>query len=112
MRWPLQWVAKQLGLSVDSETQVSGWSIDSGTVQPGDLFFALRGPNHDAHSYVAEVLRKGAVAAIVDRNIATDGITLRVDDTLAALQQLAREARAARRAEVIAVTGSAGKTTT
>ena len=53
MKRPLEWVARRLGLSLDSREQVTGWSIDSRRLQAGDLFFALRGPNHDGHQYVA-----------------------------------------------------------
>ena len=51
---------------------MTGWSVDSRTLRPGDLYFALRGPNHDGHAYVAEVLTKGAVGAVVDRDV--DGV--------------------------------------
>ena len=94
----------------------AGWSVDSRTLQPGDLFFALRGPNHDGHAYHRRVFRKGAVAAVVDREIpggaAPEGVILRVEDSLQALQQLAARARANWGGQVVAVTGSAGKTTT
>jgi UDP-N-acetylmuramoyl-tripeptide--D-alanyl-D-alanine ligase len=46
---------------------VTGWSIDSRTIAPGDLFFALRGPNHDGNAYVDEALRKGAAAAVATK---------------------------------------------
>jgi UDP-N-acetylmuramoyl-tripeptide--D-alanyl-D-alanine ligase len=55
MKKPLKWVAAQLGLAIETDAEVTGWSIDSRTLQPGDLFFALRGPTHDGHAYVAEV---------------------------------------------------------
>jgi UDP-N-acetylmuramoyl-tripeptide--D-alanyl-D-alanine ligase len=79
------------------------------------VFFALRGPNHDGHDYVREVLGKGAVAAVVDLDMdvpAQAGEVFRVPDVLQALQQLASFARAEWGGEVIGVTGSAGKTTT
>jgi len=86
-------VAEALGVGVpggtaELDTMVTGWSVDSRTVEPGDLFFALRGPLHDGHRYVAEVLGKGAAAAVVEG--ASDGIgpVLRVADTLRALQEL------------------------
>jgi len=112
MKFRLRDVAGVLGGSADADTLVTGWSIDSRTLRPGDLFFALRGPNHDGHAYVAEVLRKGAAGAVVDRDIAASGIVLRVPDTLRALQELALWARREWRGDVVAVTGSAGKTTT
>src|SRR5437868_15540252 len=98
MNTPLKWVAAALGMTadvaLDSGAQVTGWSVDSRTLRPGDLYFALRGPNHDGHAYVAEVLKKGAVGAVVEVGI--DGLTpaaLKVGDSLAALQRLASAAR-------------------
>lgn len=94
---------------------ITGWSIDSRTVQPGDLFFALKGPKFDGHGYVDQVFQRGAAAAVVERNFqgtGESGILLHVSDTLAALQHLARWARDAWGGQVIGVTGSAGKTTT
>lgn len=117
MNKPLRWVAHQLGVAPvgvapDAETQVTGWSVDSRTLRPGDLFFALRGPNHDGHQYLSEVLKKGAAGVVVDRDaVPGDGPVLRVQDSLQALQHLAREARREWGGEVVAVTGSAGKTT-
>ena len=113
MNRPLKWVAAQLGLTADTNAQVTGWSVDSRTLRPGDLYFALRGPNHDGHAYVAEVLKKGAVGVVVDRNV--DGLApaaLRVGDSLMALQTLATSARREWGGDVVGVTGSAGKTTT
>jgi UDP-N-acetylmuramoyl-tripeptide--D-alanyl-D-alanine ligase len=103
-------VAQALGFSVETAARVTGWSIDSRTVAPGDLFFALRGPNHDGNAYVEEVLAKGAVAAVA--NEAKPGTVLVVPDSLAALQSTAVWALAQWGGEVIGVTGSAGKTST
>src|ERR1700677_1133033 len=72
---------------------VSGWSIDSRTVAAGDCFFALRGPNHDGHEYVASVFERGAKLAIVDRETGANGVQLRVPDTTVALQTLGHAAR-------------------
>jgi UDP-N-acetylmuramoyl-tripeptide--D-alanyl-D-alanine ligase len=90
----------------------AGWSVDSRTVVAGDVFFALRGPRHDGHEFVPEALRRGAVAAVVDQPVRADGVVLRVNDTLEALQALAAWARREWGGRVVAVTGSAGKTTT
>ncbi len=91
---------------------VAGWSVDSRTIQPGDLFFALRGPNHDGHDFVSEVFAKGAAAAVVERPVNAAGPVLKVADSLRALEAAASLARSRWSGEVIAVTGSAGKTTT
>src|SRR6185369_12805046 len=114
MKFSLRAVADALGVSapVNPDAMVTGWSVDSRTLQPGDLFFALRGPVNDGHAHVAEVFAKGAVAAVVEESIGVGGSLLRVDDTLRALQQLAEWARREWRGDVVAVTGSAGKTTT
>jgi len=117
MNKPLKWVAAQLGRTAElvagSDAQVTGWSVDSRTLRPGDLYFALRGPNHDGHAYVAEVLKKGAVGAVVDRDVeGVTGAVLKVEDSLAALQTLASAARREWGGDVVGVTGSAGKTTT
>ena len=90
---------------------ISGWSIDTRTIAPGDLFFALRGPQFDGHDYAEAALAKGAVGAVVDRDLRLPG-QLVVADTLAALQKLAAWARCRWGGRVVAVTGSAGKTTT
>ena len=113
MNKPLKWVAAELGLTMQSDAQVSGWSVDSRTLRPGDLYFALRGPNHDGHAFVGEVLAKGAAAVVVDREV--EGVTgpvLKVEDSLLALQTLAASARREWGGDVVGVTGSAGKTTT
>jgi len=115
MRFPLREVAQALGVAAGADTVITGWSVDSRTLQAGDLFFALRGPNHDGHAYIAEVLRKGAAAVVVDREVNAEGSeasVLRVEDSLAALQSLAAWARRRWGGDVVGVTGSAGKTTT
>ncbi len=116
-------VAQALGLTLETDARVMGWSIDSRTVAPGDLFFALRGPNHDGNAYVDEVLRKGAVAAIAKVPLANargsqmsgdreGAVVLLVPDTLEALQRTAVWALGQWGGDVIGVTGSAGKTST
>lgn len=112
MEFALQEIARVLDAATPHDGVVRGWSVDSRSIQPGDLFFALRGPNHDGHSYVRDVLAKGALAAIVDRAVEQAAPVLTVPDTLAALQRLAGWARDAWGGEVVGVTGSAGKTST
>jgi len=94
-----------------SET-VTGVSTDTRSIRAGDLFFALRGANFDAHDFLAPAFEKGAVAAIVDRDVEAPGLTIRVDDTLKALGSLAAAYRMTLGARVVGVVGSNGKTTT
>ena len=90
---------------------VAGWSVDTRTQNPGDVYFALRGPNHDGHDYVAQAMRQGASGVVVERGSGAAGEML-VPDTLRALQSLGNWARETWSGTVIGVTGSAGKTTT
>jgi UDP-N-acetylmuramoyl-tripeptide--D-alanyl-D-alanine ligase len=100
------------------DRDVSGFSIDTRTISRGDLFVAIRGDRFDGNAYVREAVGKGAVGAIVsDASLATsaelaDTPLLLVPDTLAALQALANKVRRDSGASVVAVTGSAGKSTT
>src|SRR5258708_30102421 len=112
MKIALKDVAGTLGLEIKADAVVTGWSVDSRTLRPGDLFFALRGPTHDGHRYVAEVIERGAAGAVVDRTVDGGPAVLRVEDSLLALQTLASSARREWAGDVVGVTGSAGKTTT
>ena len=94
--------------SASSDWIASGVSIDSRTLEVGDLFVALHGPNYDGHDFVSDAFSRGAAAAIVDKN--KDGSVMKVEDTMMALESLARAARKRSRATIIAVTGSVGKT--
>jgi len=95
--------------------QAAGWSVDTRTQNRGDVYFALRGPNHDGHDYVAAAVEKGAAAVVVERKVGVAN-ELVVSDTLRALQSLGAWARGRWGGKVggkvIGVTGSAGKTTT
>jgi UDP-N-acetylmuramoyl-tripeptide--D-alanyl-D-alanine ligase len=89
-------------------------SIDTRTLQPGDLFVALKDVR-DGHDFVAQALAKGAAAALVSRipeGVAPDAPLLVVPDVLKALEDLGRAARARTGARVVGVTGSVGKTST
>jgi UDP-N-acetylmuramoyl-tripeptide--D-alanyl-D-alanine ligase len=99
--------------------QVCGYSIDSRTIAPGELFFAVRGERLDGHNFVAAALKRGAVAAVVSRALvatlpdAALAVPLLIaEDPLLALQALAAHVRRQWGRRVVAVTGSAGKTTT
>ncbi len=95
---------------------VSGISIDSRTITPGDAFFAIQGGNRDGHDFVEAVLKSGAGPAVVAHaqraRFAAAAPLLVVPDVLGALRDLAAAARTRTRARVIGVTGSAGKTGT
>src|SRR5579862_7957969 len=90
---------------------VTGWSVDTRTLAPGDLFFALRGPNHDGHKYVPLAFEKGAAGVVVEHAV-EGGRALVVSDAAIALQELAAWARRQWGGRIVGVTGSAGKTTT
>src|ERR1019366_7101219 len=114
----IQSIAEAIGASsIDASGpglsgSVSGWSIDSRTLNPGDCFFALRGSVHDGHQYIAGLAAKGAALAIVEERTEAPTPQLVVRDTTIALQQLAAWARRHWAGTVVGVTGSAGKTTT
>jgi UDP-N-acetylmuramoyl-tripeptide--D-alanyl-D-alanine ligase len=92
---------------------VSGISTDTRTLRPGDLFFALRGARFDAHDFVADAFRRGAAAAVVERDPGgAPGPLVYVADAWRALGDLAAAWRMALPARVIGVAGSNGKTTT
>jgi len=104
------------GGEVDHRALAQGYSIDSRTIQPGELFFAVKGERMDGHDFVSQALGRGAVAAVVgkDQLARYPVITglLAVDDTLAALQTLGAAVRRLWAKPLVGVTGSAGKTTT
>jgi UDP-N-acetylmuramoyl-tripeptide--D-alanyl-D-alanine ligase len=105
-----------------AEREPSGYSIDSRTIRSGDLFFAIRGENYDGHRFVVDAIAKRALAAVVSRDFLTSDFgrqidpqqaaLIIVDDTLAALQLLANNVVARWQGEVVAITGSVGKTST
>lgn len=91
---------------------VTGVSIDTRTIAEGDLFIALKGDNSDGHTHIATALAKGAAAVLVHNAAGqTDPRLLVVQDTLVGMQALARAARARFTGQVVAITGSVGKTT-
>lgn len=104
--------AKRGALPVD----VTGISIDSRTLSPGEAYFAIKGDVHDGHDFVGAALNNGASLAVVAKSHAdkfpADARLLIVDDVLAGLVDLGKASRARLGAKVIAVTGSVGKTST
>ena len=114
MEFSLAQVQQATGATLDDAAatlRATGWSIDSRTVTKGDLFFALRGERLDGHAFVSDVIARGVVAAVVSE-LVPGGPLLHVADTLQALQQLAHWARGYWGRPIVAVTGSAGKTST
>jgi UDP-N-acetylmuramoyl-tripeptide--D-alanyl-D-alanine ligase len=127
MRWTVAQVAEALGVAVparlDALAGVAGVSIDSRTIQPGELFIAIHGPSHDGHDHVAAALARGSAAGVVALGRFAQyaqeirGKLFAVDDTLEALHRLASRACAIWRAakpgrKIGGVAGSVGKTTT
>ena len=100
----------------DSRAIAQGYSIDSRTVQPGELFFAVKGERFDGHDFVEQALSRGAIAAVVEKaqsaRYSSPVGLLAVGDTLIALQTLATAVRKIWGKTAIGVTGSMGKTTT
>src|SRR4030042_1440049 len=87
-------------------------NTDSRTIKTGDCFFALTGDNFDGHNYVDDAFAKGAVCAVVSRDIDSPGnCLLKVTDTVKAIGDFAAEYRRSMNFKVIAITGSVGKTT-
>jgi len=96
---------------VSADAAFRGVSIDTRQLEPGSLFFALQGPNHDGHDYLEAARERGAAAAAVSRRAETSLPLLEVADTRLALGRLAAYWRARFALPVVAVTGSNGKTT-
>jgi len=118
MKLPLSKIEEFLNATGECELKeiAQGYSIDSRTVQPGDLFFAVKGERLDGHDFVHQALERGAVSAVVRKDqlarFPVKTCLLAVDDTLHALQTLATAVRRMWGKPVVGVTGSAGKTST
>jgi UDP-N-acetylmuramoyl-tripeptide--D-alanyl-D-alanine ligase len=95
---------------------ITGLSIDSRTIAPGEAYFAIKGEVHDGHAFVEAALKAGAALAVVESaqrdKFPADAPLLVVDDVLAGLVDLARASRARLSAQIVAITGSVGKTST
>ncbi len=109
------------GRLIGAARPIEGASIDTRTLQPGDLFFAIRGEARDGHDFVRAALEKGAGAAVVAQSRADElsafGPVLAVpegsdDPVLDAMRRIGAAARARTKAAIVAVTGSVGKTGT
>src|SRR5246500_1759168 len=118
MKLPLSKIEEFLGATGECELKegAQGYSIDSRSIRPGELFFAVQGERLDGHDFVPQALEGGAVSAVVRKDqlarFSVKTCLLAVDDTLVALQTLATAVRRLWGKPVIGVTGSAGKTTT
>src|SRR5437016_12229611 len=118
MKLPLSKIEQFLNATGECELKeiAQGYSIDSRTVQPGELFFAVKGERLDGHDFVHQALEREAVSAVVRKDqlarFPVKTCLLAVDDTLHALQTLATAVRRIWGKPVVGVTGSAGKTTT
>jgi UDP-N-acetylmuramoyl-tripeptide--D-alanyl-D-alanine ligase len=106
----VQQIAAALGVAAEYDAPVTGYSVDTRTLIPGDLFFALRGDSFDGNNYLEQALAKGAAAVVAERS--ATGPVLVAPDSLQALQRLAVWARHRWSGDVVGVTGSAGKTST
>lgn len=104
-----------MGAATESTQPVSGVAVDSRLLRPGNLFFALSGEQVDGHAFIGAAAAAGAVGFVVNRTYQGNDFglpLLYVDDVLLALQQLAKTMLMSRKAAIVAVTGSLGKTTT
>ena len=117
----LEWIARVVegDLRGRDVPEVGNVVTDSRSLAGGDLFVALSGPRFDGHDFVGAALERGAAAAVVSRQWHSDhpadaaaGAVIVVDEPLLALQSLAHAVRRAVATRVVAITGSAGKTTT
>ena len=118
MKLPLARVAEFLTAAgeFDPKAIAQGYSIDSRTIQPGELFFAVKGERMDGHEFVQQALEKGAIAAVVRHDhmarYPVQARLMAVEDTLVALQTLGAAVRRMWGKPLVGVTGSTGKTTT
>jgi UDP-N-acetylmuramoyl-tripeptide--D-alanyl-D-alanine ligase len=118
MKLTLSQIAKFISAegAANGDAIALGYSIDSRTILPGELFFAVIGERLNGHDYVEQALAKGSVGAVINKDEAArfeaNPQLLLVDDTLTALQSLAAAVRKLWGKKLVGVTGSAGKTTT
>src|SRR5262249_44268372 len=113
------WISADIASAVRGQATgtfaATGVSIDSRNLEPGDLFVALQGPTFDGHDFVTNALQRGAAGPLIHRrpaNLPAGAPVVEAADTMNALEDLGRAARARTAARVAAVTGSVGKTST
>ena len=115
-----QWIGAEMPLRLRGAGSATGYSIDSRTVAPGELFFAVKGERFDGHDFVQAALTRGAGAAVVFKDkvaslpesVQQGNLLIVAEDPLLALQRLAAAVRRHWGGRVVGITGSAGKTTT
>ena len=117
MKLPLSRIAEILSGhgEFDPHALAQGYSIDSRSIRPGELFFAVKGEKFDGHDFVAQALSSGLAAVVRKDRVAqypNQANLMVVEDTLAAMQRLATAVRRFWGKPLVGVTGSAGKTTT
>ncbi len=117
------WTALQIAracegqLLKNTDRPITGFSIDTRSLKPGDIFVALKGENQDGHLYMAKAVEAGAAAVLISDESYVTGLAdkasiIKVPDTLTGLQKIAQDRRNRLQSKVIGVTGSNGKTTT
>jgi len=103
-------------VSGNADQRIERWSIDSRSIAPGEMFVAIRGERFDGHDFVAGAMERGALGVVAEAgraaHVGAGRLVIAVDDTTRALQDVAREVRRRSGTQVVAITGSAGKTTT
>ncbi len=111
------WSGKELvdifHCDIDENINLYGVSVDSRTVNKGDIFIAVKGPNFDGHDFINDALGKGAgvvIAESLPHDVVSSNSVIIVDDVILALEKLACYARARSKAKIIGITGSFGKT--
>ncbi|MEO5865575.1 MAG: Mur ligase family protein, partial [Sphingomonas sp.] len=108
--WTSAEIAAATGGTASADFSAGGVTFDSREIGPGDLFIALKGEFSDGHGFLDQASERGASGAVVAK--ATPHPHVLVTDTMAALEDLARAARARTAATIVGVTGSVGKTST
>ncbi len=120
IRLTAEWVAAAMGGTIAAragQREFTGVSIDTRTLRPGELYVGIRGDRYDGADFARAAVEAGAAGVVVPAGRApaidaTDAVVIEVGDTTAALQSLAHATRRASGTKVVAITGSAGKTTT
>lgn len=107
---------KPIKILGNQDLSISSYSIDSRTLKPGDLYFAIKGDRFDGHEFIAKALKKGAAGVVFSKTssfeLSKEQCAFQVEDPCLAFQNLAQQHRLNQKAKVVAVTGSNGKTTT